>query len=323
MKKFVATISAFALVGLGSSSAHAALTTAPADDRPIYVLDQYNGNISRYNFDTQDTTLVCESDFPSTSQIVASEYLPVSGVLYWVRNDDTDAATLVSVNPITCEQSEAPLNWNGKGDFAHTDAIGLTQDDTGLVMYLVDVDSNGDYFLASFAEQDGEWVGTSITDDGNESAIRDIAVDPVTDQIYVVYPWCQVIAYPQWTTVADYAGLIYSDCTSLEIDTNQRWWITSQSTGYLNSDSLIAPGSSLEVHGTDSIDGSVYGEEFFFGPTDDEIAAYQNAAGSSGGGEDLASTGSPVNLGVVFSTAGLFFGAAIAFAVRARRLRNS
>ena len=319
MKKFAIAVLTVAFAGLTTTAANAALTAGPSGDRAIYVIDATGGVISEFDRSTDTATLLCDTGLDSADWITASAFDEVSGLAYWVRNASSDNATVVSVDLATCDTQEFPLNYNGRGSSLDIDIRSLMVD-AGEFTFLVQDDGDyGNVRTASVAIANGVWALTPVENFSNESQLTDIAINPVTDQMYGITAGCQVLTLPDYTTRADYSGLTNSWCPALEIDDNQRIWFTSNYTGVLNSDDLTYPGADFQTQSAGQIDFGIYGEEFFFGPTPESLS--DGGSGSAAGaGSGLASTGSPVSLGVVFSTAGLFFAAAAAFGVRARRL---
>ena len=317
VKKYAIATLAATLVGFTVVPANAALTAAPAGDRVIYVMDATGGVISEFDRGTDTATVVCDTGLESADWITASAFDDVTGLAYWVRNASSDNATVVSVDLGTCATEEFPIDYAGRGSSLDIYVRSLMVDG-GEFTFLVQDDGDwGNVWTTSVAIDNGVWALTPVTNFSNESQLTDIAMDPVTDQMYGITAGCQVLTLPDYTTVADYSGLASSWCPALEIDDNERIWFTSNYTGVLNSDDLTFPGADFQVQSAAQLDFGVFGEEFFFAPVPSNAAGSGEESQSRGG---LASTGSNMNLAGVFGAAGLFFAAAIAFAVRARRL---
>ncbi|MEY4397415.1 MAG: hypothetical protein RLZZ40_1171 [Actinomycetota bacterium] len=318
MKKIaIAALAAVAAL-IGATPANAALTSAPGNDRPLYLQSEYSGDISLFDFSTNTASLACSSEFESESAIVASEYVPADGLYFWVRNGSTDHASIVTLNPVTCEQSELSINALERGDSSQLEVISLLAVDGELRVYALDHANFDNFLFMSATPADAEWQLTESESLGNESSIRDIAVDPANGDMYVFFPYGLLLSYPGYQAIADYSGLTYSDFTSVNIDADGRVWFTSGSTGYLNSDTLSYPGADFQTLDA-QFPETVFGEEFFFGPTPDEAAAILARENNAGSG--LAGTGGDLSLGTFFATAGLFFAASAAFLYRFRRSR--
>lgn len=317
MKKFIATIAAIIVAGFSSSTANAALTTSPAgDNRSVYVINDYSGDISRLDLTDESTELVCESAISSTDWITGSAFDPATNTVYWIKDFSTGNAAIVTVNLYSCDQSVAPIDLGGRGDTSNANIYGLTWHDGVIEILYMDGDTFYDRIRGEATLVDGVWEVTQLMDYGNETNFSDLAYDPVSHNLYAMSYDCNVYNlenYPSAPMAAYTAAGISTDCPTLKIDDAGRVWFTSNSYGVLNSDTLSAPGVDLQSFNNGSLDFSVYCEEFFFAPT---------VIPAPGSNEDLAKTGTNVNLGMVFGTAGLFFAAAIAFATRARRLNR-
>ena len=79
MKKIaIAALAAVAAL-IGAAPANAALTTAPGNERPLYLQSEYTGDISLFDFDTNNASLACAAESPSDYAITASAYVPEDG----------------------------------------------------------------------------------------------------------------------------------------------------------------------------------------------------------------------------------------------------
>ena len=190
----------------------------------------------------------------------------------------------------------------------------------GVLQALVlDHNDAGNFWFADVTNSGSSWDFTPNTNIGNENSIRDLGVDPTTGIQYQIFGYGAVYTYPDFTSIANYSGLTYSDFDSVNIDESGRIWFTSGTTGYINSDLLSSPGSDFQTLDVQLSD-TVFGEEFFFGPTPDEAAAILARENNAGSG--LAGTGGDLSLGTFFATAGLFFAASAAFLYGFRRSRS-
>lgn len=316
MKKLITLALAVGIAVIGNVAANAALSTAPAGDLSIYTIDDFTGTISRLDLSTETAEVVCESTVVSTSWITGSAFDSATNTVYWVKNFPNGDASIVTVDLYTCEQSDSPLDINGRGDSTDTAIYGLTWYEGGLVVLYEDDLTSYDRIIGDATLVDGVWEVSPTADFGNEVYYSDIAYNPVTDDLYAIDYDCNVYNLTDSISlVAAYsvAG-VSTECPTLKIDDAERIWFTSDNSGVLNSDTLSAPGGDLQYFDNGPLNSDTYCEEFFFGPT--VITAPVNNAGG------LASTGSENVAPILFGTAGLFFAAAAAFYYRFRARRS-
>lgn len=317
MKKFIALALAAGIVVTGNVAANAALTTAPAgDDLSVYTLDDLTGTISRLDLETETTEVVCESDITSTNWITGSAFDPATNTVYWVKNFPNGDASIVTVDLYTCEQTDSPLDINGRGDSTDSDIYGLTWYEGGLEVLYQDALTNGDRIIGDATLVDGVWEVSPTADFGNEYNLSDIAYNPVSGDLYAITYDCTVYNLTDSASVVALYPLagVSQECPTMKIDDAERIWFTSDDYGVLNSDTLAAPGGDLQFFDNGSLSANDYCEEFFFAPT--VITAPVSDAG------ELASTGSDNIAPTLFGTAGLFFTAAAAFYYRFRTRRS-
>jgi hypothetical protein len=269
MKKFFLVALATATVLATAMPANAALTTALPDGEVLWVmpvghpvpgefrsLDPATGEFS--------DVFVGTSTVSSDSWIVGADYDPATDSVYWIKDfgDPTESIVRynVSDNVETVFQVIDAADYDIRG-------IDVTDGVLRISAYLM---SNGNAAVATVTLDDAAETATlgTVRDLGGNVNQGAIAIDPTTDDLYLMTYECQVYRVNGDDTLTSIDFLdnyltVTSDCIALDFDSSGRAWATTGETGRTASFVPADISGSIEASEWSQPSWSIYGEAIF------------------------------------------------------------